>query len=45
MDYKIIIVIGLGVYLGGFYIVTKYCNKKKSTKLRYIKYRPLSEAV
>jgi hypothetical protein len=44
MDYKIIIVIGLGVYLGGFYIVTKYC-RKKPTKLRYIKYRPLSEAV
>lgn len=48
MDYKIIIVIGLGVYLGGFYLVTKYCHKKKPTKrvkLKYIKYNPLSEAV
>jgi hypothetical protein len=45
MDPNIIVLIGLGVYLGGFYIVTKYCHKKKPTKLRYIKYRPLSEAV
>jgi len=44
MDYNIIIVIGLGVCLGGMYVVKKYCNKKV-TKLRYIRYRPLSEAV
>ena len=44
MDYNIIIVIGLGVCLGGIYVVKK-CSYKKVTKLRYIKYTPLSEAV
>jgi len=44
MDPNIIVLIGLGFYVWGFFIVRKRC-RKKPTKLRYIRYTPLSEAV